>query len=275
MLTMRPPAHSLQQLAATLELTDTEAAAYAMLAAVSSASAREISVKTGVKRPTIYHALGTLEQKGLVAARSAGGKTTYSATPPNRLPRLIDERVARLEAQKKALAALAPILAAARSDEPPAQVAHYEGLAGIKTVVEEALYCRSGRWDIIAPKRNFFSEFDKTYARYFMETRRRRGIVARSLWERGEKPSRTLTPEEIRTRRPRYLPKVMHGKFRSVIILFDDKVAMISSYAALSAVLITSKEMQQTMSALFEGLWSASEDCVGADARRIKASAGT
>lgn len=251
--------HAIERLAATLDLTDTEARVYAALASAGSSSAKELSVKTGVKRPTVYHALGTLEQKGLAAARGAGGRTTYSSTPPDRLPRLIDERVAKLEAQKKALAALAPLIASARREDAPTRVDHYEGLAGIKTVVEEALYCRSRRWDIVAPKRNFFSEFDKVYARYFMDARRRRGIVARSLWEHGDKPSRTLSAEETKARQPRYLPKVMHGKFRTVVILFDDKTALISSLASLSAVVITSKEINDTMTAMFEGLWSASD----------------
>ncbi len=121
-------------------------------------------------------------------------------------------------------------------------------------VVEEALYCKERKWDIIAPAENFFSEFDKTYAKYFLETRKRKGIISRSLWETAER-GRSLSEIEKKERNPRLLPKVMRGKFKSVIIIFDDKVAIISSLRELSAILIQSKEIRDTMEALFEGLW--------------------
>jgi len=51
----------------------------------------------------------------------------------------------------------------------------------------------------------------------------------------------------------------MHGKFPAVVILFDDKIAMISSAKEPSGALIRSEEMHATMAAMFEGLWSVSE----------------
>ncbi len=139
------------------------------------------------------------------------------------------------------------------------KVSHFEGIKGIKLVVEEALYAKSRKWEIIAPVKNFFSEFDKEYARYFIETRKARGIIARSLWEYSSE-RRILSPAEVSERNPRYLPEVMHGKFRSVIILFDDKTAFISSLKELSAVLVQSKEHYETMLAMFEGLWVNSKE---------------
>ncbi|NTW13782.1 MAG: hypothetical protein HGA31_01995, partial [Candidatus Moranbacteria bacterium] len=80
----------------------------------------------------------------------------------------------------------------------------------------------------------------------------------RSLWE-FTPDRRALTVKELRDRDPRYLPEVMNGKFRSVIIIFDDKVAFVSSLNTLSAVLIHSDEIRQTMTALFDGLWTLSK----------------
>jgi len=51
----------------------------------------------------------------------------------------------------------------------------------------------------------------------------------------------------------------MHGTFKSVIILFDDKTAIISSLKELSGVMLQSQEIHDTMLALFEGLWVNSE----------------
>ncbi len=56
-----PDANSLL---ASLGLTKTEAAIYRVGLSRSPASATELSRRTGIKRPTVYHALETLMQKG-------------------------------------------------------------------------------------------------------------------------------------------------------------------------------------------------------------------
>jgi len=248
-----------------LGLSPTEAKIYVAGLPHAAVGVRELVKRTGVKRPTAYHALETLLQKGLASKSAAAGRVTFSMTAPERFGSLIDRQIGALENKKRSLASVLPHLASLRAagTGEGARVSHYEGIDGIKTVVDEALYCRSGRWDIIAPRRNFFSEFDHAYADYFMGTRRQRNIVARSLWERtpnaGGKPGRMLSADDLRLRQPRYLPDVMRGKFQSVVIVFDDAVALISSYKNLSAVLIRSKEINAMMAAMFEGLWSAAE----------------
>lgn len=140
------------------------------------------------------------------------------------------------------------------------RVTQYEGIAGMKTVVEEALYCKSRTWDILAPKKNFFSDFDKGYSRYYLETRQARKIVTRSLWERGTAESqRRLSPAEIAERNPRYLPEHMYGRFQSVLILFDQKVAIISSLQTTSAIVIDLPEVHRLMAAMYDGLWEISK----------------
>lgn len=243
-----------------LGLTDTEARVYLEGLGAPSSRVRDLVRRTGIKRPTVYHALETLVAKGLAAKRSDGATLRFAMAAPDRIGALLEREADAIARRRAALSSLLPQLRRKDASAPAAmEVAQYEGAAGVKTLVEEALYCRSGRWDIIAPRRNFFSDFDKDYARYFMDARRRRGIVARSLWERPEATARVLSAEDLRLRRPRYLPKVMHGKFPAVIILFDDKVALISSAKEPAGALIRSPEMHDTMAAMFEGLWSVSE----------------
>lgn len=216
--------------------------------------------ETQIKRTTVYHALETLAQKGLAAKVEAGGKLEFSLTSPENVKRLINKEIELLKKQGEELEEIIPELDRKISEEKSGvRVAHFEGIEGIKLVVEEALYCRDRRWDIIAPPDNFFSEFDTEYARYFIETRKRKNIMARSLWESMAK-RRTLTEEEIKQRQPRFLPEVMHGKFKSVIIIFDDKVVIINSIKELSAILIESVEVRATFKAMFEGLWQMSKE---------------
>jgi sugar-specific transcriptional regulator TrmB len=240
-----------------LGLTKTEIAVYRAGLLLSPASATELARKTGIKRPTVYHALETLMLKGLAAKKGSGARLAFSMAEPTQLKSLVDRQIDKLERQKTTIDELVPLLTK-HAAPSKVDVAHYEGLEGVRAVVEEALYCRSKRWEIIAPKENFFSQFDKAYAKYFLETRDRRGIVARSLWEKGL-PRHVLNERELKQRNPRWLPDAMKGAFRSLIILFDDKVAIISSYDALSAILIRSEEINATFKAMFDALWTGAE----------------
>lgn len=249
--------HDANALLASLGLTKTEIAVYRAGLLLSPASATELSRKTGIKRPTVYHALETLMQKGLVAKKGSGARLAFTMAAPTQLKSLVDRQIDKLERRKTTIDELVPFLTK-HAAPSKVDVAHYEGLEGVRAVVEEALYCRSRHWDIVAPKENFFSQFDKAYAKYFLETRGRRGILARSLWEKGL-PRHILSERELHMRNPRWLPDAMKGAFASLIILFDDKVAIISSFDALSAILIRSEEINATFKAMFEALWNGAE----------------
>jgi sugar-specific transcriptional regulator TrmB len=240
-------------------LTSTETDIYLAGLNYLAIGVSEIEKQTKIKRTTIYHAINTLMQKGLVAKKGTGNRLMFSMTKPDNISRLINKDIELLQEKQKELKELLPLLnqRIAKQDSG-LQVSHYEGIEGVKLVIEEALYCKSRHWDILAPTKNFFSDFDKNYAKYFIQTRKQRGITARSLWEY-DFSRRALTPEELNERQPRFLPKAVQGKFKSVIILFDDKVALISSVDELSAILIQSSEIYNTMLIMFEGLWSSSE----------------
>lgn len=239
-------------------LTETEAKIYLTGIKYSSISVSELVKQTQINRTTIYHALETLAQKGLCARKQIIGKQEFTMTDPTNIGNLLNEKITELEKRKDALQDILPLLTLAKQKTGRMAVSHYEGIDGIKLVVEDALYCKSGHWDILAPVKNFFSEFDKDYANYFVETRKKRGLTARSLWEAVLSPQ-NLTPEVLKERNPRILPKIMHGKFKSVICLYDDKVLVISSLGELYAVLIQSKEFFETMTAIYDGLWECSK----------------
>lgn len=236
-------------------LTDTETKIYLTGLNFTSIGVRELERQTRIKRTTIYHAINTLMSKGLVAKKEMGSKLLFSMTNPQNIDRLIETKISNLKKQQDSFANLIPLLEGRQKKQSQdIVVSHYEGIEGIKLVVEEALYCKSKHWDIISPEKNFFSEFDKEYAQYYVQTRIKKNITARSLWEK-EANKRALSKNEIKNRQPRYLPEIMVGKFNSVIILFDDKTAFISSMNELTAVLIQSQDMHDMQTAMFEGLW--------------------
>ncbi|MDP3792741.1 MAG: helix-turn-helix domain-containing protein [bacterium] len=242
-------------------LTATEAKIYLAGLDHDSIGVRELVKETSLKRPTIYHVLETLEQKGLVSTKNTGVRLQFIMSEPKSFSSFLKSKSEQIQSQLREIEKIIPALEARKglAVKNKLDIAHYEGVEGIKTVVDFALYCRSKHWDIIAPEKNFFSEFDSEYARYYISQRINRGITSRSLWEKNPN-RRVLTKQEIEQRNPRFLPQIMLGHFKSVLIIFDDKVAIISSVKEKSAILITSKEINDTFSAIFNGLWLASEN---------------
>jgi len=240
-------------------LTETEIEIYLLGLNYSEISVNELEKQTKIKRTTIYHALNTLLQKGLVAKKGSETKLLFSMTDPENIKRYLNKEITDLKNQQKEFLEILPLLEQrTKTQEKQIKTLQYEGTEGIKLVVEEILYCKSRHLDIIAPSKNFFSDFSKKYAKYFIETRKNRDITSRSLWEL-DNNRRALSAEEIKFRNPKILPKVMHGKFTSVIIIFDDKVAIISSIKEKTAILIQSQEINNTFKTMFEGLWASSE----------------
>ena len=141
-----------------LGLTNTEAQLYLAGLTHKGTGAHELAKETAIKRPTVYHALETLIQKGLVSKKGTGARRVFHMTSPEHIGHLLDTQIAGLEEQKKGLEILIPFLNARVGDvsSDHIEVTQYEGIGGVKIVVEEALYCKSRHWEIIAPSKNFW-----------------------------------------------------------------------------------------------------------------------
>lgn len=250
----------LESLLTEIGLTDTESKVYLTGLAYESVGVQELSTKTQIKRPTIYHAMSTLVAKGLVSERRIGAKTRFAMCPPARLKDYIEEQERMLEDKKDRISEIIPLLEKRQGmrGKEEVSVVEYKGIEGIKMVLDIAFYAKSKHWDIIAPVNNFLREYDEEYARYYLKVRKLYGITSRTLWENKMK-ARKLTAQEAKDRNPRFMPMPMQNRFRTMMIIFDDKVAIFSPLEALSAILITSKETSEMFRAIFDGIWDVSE----------------
>lgn len=246
---------------AALGLPAAEAQLYLAGLPRPGASLQDLCRATGLKRGTAYRVLRSLTEQGLAAEKKVSNKSLFTMAEPEGLRTILERQRERVDARMGALNALLPSLlrVAGTGKTEDVSVTQHHGIEGMKAVVDAALYCKSRHWDIIAPVGNFLRDHDPDYARKYLRARRSHRITARTLWER--KPgARKLTPEEIRWRNPRFMPAAMRDKFPSMLILFDDKVALFSSYQKKSALLITSKEIHGMFAAMFEALWEAGEE---------------
>lgn len=238
-------------------LTPTETTLYITGITLVPCTAQVLAKTTHIKRPTVYHALDTLKEKGLVSEHKSGSKTHYIMAHPEHIQTLVENKRALLDEQTIQLKKIIPLLTELRSSNEKTEVIHQFGIEGAKMIMDVAFRCKSKHWDIIAPYQNFLRE-EKEFAEQYLRTRLIQGITARTLWEL-KRDERKLTQEERGTRNPRILPEALKGKFESMIIIFDDKIALFTSHKNLSAILITSNETHALFQAMFNGLWELSE----------------
>jgi predicted transcriptional regulator len=251
---------SLNNSLVSLGLSATEATLYMTGLELGPSDAATLTTHTSLKRPTVYHALATLMQKGLATKHKRSGGLAFAMSDPLHIERLLDERIAMLHAQKNGLGTImAELSALQHKSAHETEVAYYPGKEGIKSLMEEAFYCKSRHWDIVAPRENIFYDLERDYCDYYLETRKKRQITARTLWEHVPPSGKhILTNDERNQRRPRYLPDALTGKFTSILILFDDVAAFITSRDEFSAIKISSPSVVSVQRAMFEGLYELS-----------------
>ncbi|MCA9357447.1 ArsR family transcriptional regulator, partial [Candidatus Kaiserbacteria bacterium] len=86
------------------------------------ATARVLSKRTGVTRPSVYDQLRDLRNRGLVVERDIRGKTFFAATDVSYLDSFVRDKIEALEARREALLEDLPsLLAQAQSVQPKIQ----------------------------------------------------------------------------------------------------------------------------------------------------------
>ena len=241
-----------------LGLSDSEATLYLAMAAGNN-SAHELLKATGLKRPTLYYALGGLERRGLVSKTGIEGEKHFSLTPPAKLATLAEEKVEEATELHKRLTELAKLLATENASNERPSVEYFEGTAAVKATIMDMLYAKKYQINSIVPQDNFFWQHGgREFAGKFVTERKKRGIHTKNLWEQ-EVDAKTLKDFYDGFSEVRILPKVMKGNFKTSVFLYDDKTLYVSSLKNGYAILITSQEHNATQQAWFDGLWSASK----------------
>ena len=237
-----------------LGFTDSEITVY--LAMISGTmNARDIIKATGLKRPTVYYAIGCLEKRGLISRTGKDGDGKLFLEPISKLERLSEEKLRESAGLHEAISNLVPFLESQQSTigEKPT-VAFFEGREAVEQVIMEMLYCKKKQIDSIVPKENFFWQVGPDFVSKFVNERRRRGIHTKNIWQ-VEVAIELIhkyypSPSEVRI-----APDSMK-KFDSTVFLYDDKTLYVSSKKNGYAILMTSQEHHDTMRAWFNAIWA-------------------
>ncbi len=239
-----------------LGLSEKEAATYAAVLELGSATALEAARKSGVSRPTTYATLETLEKRGLVAGEGKGGTRRFVPEAPQRLEAILAAERADVEGKEKVLAGTLPMLMALFNAEgPKPHVRYLEGEEGLETVRKMFLGLRGEFVQLLS--------YDDVMERRELHRgqgdhlKKLEGVSARALLVMDEpdaKKAPSLPGAKIRIVSSALIP------MRGEITVRGSCVFLYAYHPRILSVVITSKEMAGAVRGLFDLAWRGAQD---------------
>lgn len=233
---------------ATLGLNDKQTAVYIALLQLGKGGAYVIADKSGLKRPTTYVILEELIQKGLAERIPRARKQQYRAISPEQAFTALEEKLAL--AKEK----LPELLAMTKGSDTKVSAVYFEGLKGIKQVMEYKQKENKGK-EIVG----FYAtshDLPKELTEYFAQWNQKNhklGITMRGIAPDHESLAsfRSLDKEAGRT-----MKVVPFQEFSSeVAIDVSGDVVRIQDYKNLQGVAIENADVAKTMREIFEMVW--------------------
>lgn len=235
---------------AELGFHETEARFYLAALELGQAPMRDVAEKAGISRTNAYDVFQRLRDQGFVTEMASAGSKALMvvAGAPEQLNAMFEERWRKLQYVMPELASLH-----VRSSSKP-RVRHFQGLDGIKTVLNDTLNCRSKKLLGILSMRDLYQVPGREWMDDLVRRRIAAGVGLRAI----RSPINDLHPHWSESaadlRQLRFAPPDF--VFTMTTYIQDEKVAIISSQRENFALTIESAELATMQTYLFEALWA-------------------
>lgn len=237
-------------------LDEKQAKVYVALLELGMAKANDLAQKAGLERPTVYDVLNKLAKGGLVSLFNKRGVRYYVAEDPLTIKKQLAEKQTAFEELLPEIRSIQNTL------ETKPAIRYYEGIAGIKKILEDTLTARNKQLRGILSVIDLFKVPGRQFMERYVADRIKADINLRVLRSRPREALREYWPTSRRELRElRYTPTPM--VFAMTIYIYDDKVSLISSSKENFGMIIESDEFAKSMGHLFEALWQISKPDLG------------
>lgn len=234
-------------------LDDDEVAVYMAALQMGPSLVTRIAKFSGVKRTTVYLVAKSLMAKGLLGQYSTQHGLHLSAQSPDFLLKQMEEKT------KEVASILPQLKALSKKDSNLPQVKYFEGKEGYFTICEDTLQKHSGEILWLGDPAELYKVIGEKYDNdYYVPERIKRKIKLRALLVKNawsEKLVKGIEPKFLR--QIEFLPD--NFMFNSSQVIYQNKVAFVSSSRELICVLIESKDLAEMERAKFEMLWQKSK----------------
>lgn len=240
-----------------LGLSDKEASVYLASLELGPAPVQDISHKSKINRATTYVMIESLSNRGLISTFVRGKKRFYSPETPERLLSIVRMQQKELEEKEQEfLKTLPTLLALYNAEGAKPQIRYVEGIEGLKTV-RQTFEKLDGEFVQIV-------SFDDSLSSLELEEGRKSHITN---LKNEKAPHRILAVMD--NPNPESVPEIGVGEWRIVpskefpihgdITVRGNHVFLFSYKTSVLAVIIVSKEIAESMRALFDLAWKGAE----------------
>lgn len=234
---------SKEQILKDLGLSDKEVKVYLTLLSTGQVTANTIAERADLNRVTCYDVLKYLIEKGLTSYVIKSGIKYFEAAEPQTLLGDLQEKERKLQTILPELEALKGFL----TEKPSVEL--YEGIAGLKTAVEDILKEGKESWFIADPE---FMDAIPFYFPHFITKKRKQGMFSKVI---------TLDCKRMRIYQKKspltYVDlRFINKRLPTTKIIYGNKVALLTFEKENSIGTITeNKQIADTERKLFSLIW--------------------
>jgi len=236
---------------AGIGLEDKEARLYTTLLEAGETTVLELAKKSGVKRPTAYVILPSLEAKGFVAKTVRGKKTFWVAQPPRKL---ISEAEFRLAELKEAVPQLESLL---QKGNGKPRVVIYEGKEALDRSYDDVFIIK-GEMLYMGNLSLFEEAFPRTMKKFNYVKNSPEFTVRGILYETDE-AREYVKQHDNDYQRTRFISKEF-TPFQMDIGLFGNRTLISSIKKDYFTVSIESDEVANAFRTVFEMMWLSAKE---------------
>ncbi|MFH0739797.1 MAG: helix-turn-helix domain-containing protein [bacterium] len=240
---------NIQNILKDLGFKDKKARVYMACLELGQANAQDIAKKADIERTSVYALLDSLAKDGLIGITIKNKTRFIVPEPPQKLTELLKSKLSALEK------ALPLLMAFSNTSHIKPTVRFYEELEGIKEVVKDTLNCQEKIIRNLPSTQDALEFLGKDFLSHYIEQRVAKKIKVRSLRPQGKELNNWYLKagnKEV-MREVRFLPSGV--SFNVLCMIYDYKVAIISSKKEKFGFLVESKEFSELMKALYDLAW--------------------
>ena len=211
---------------------------------------QDVAKKSGVKRTSIYSYIDELEKMGIINRSQQGHKTYLAAKDPEILLADLNEK------RNQLIASLPNFNELKRKPSPRPKFVFYQGRDGFKNFWRDLLRSGVKEWLIITSGKEFLSFVSESYINnWIIKTKKQANIKSRQIISDSRYAREIIKKDKEENRE-----SIIIGPefpLPAIKIIYEDKVAIISSAFEDMFVVIESAEVARTNRSLFELIWQA------------------
>lgn len=242
-----------EELLSRIGLTEGESRVYLALLELGESSIGAIIREAQVSNSKVYNIIERLQKKGLASTVVKRGLKSFAAADPSRLEDMLGEKERELAATKKSLTDALPKLEEMKRLGPAEEMRVFEGVRGVKVVVEELLdLLKEGDTFYILGAPRAANEAMEGYFADWHARRSKKKIKCKILYN---EDSREFGKErkKLPYTEAKYLPNEIVTP--GLIDIAGDHIIMIIFGARILAIVIRNKEMADSYLTYFNYFW--------------------